>query len=62
MMAGTKSNKIGKMSPVGDLGKKDNAEFDRFFTRKIKNAGIEPVVSRIIPVKAFQKDGGDNSL
>ncbi len=61
MQAGNGGPKVGKNSPVGDLGKKDNAEFAKFFGRKIKNAGAEISASSVLKVRPFQKANDYNS-
>ena len=59
MRAGTHHDKIGKDSPVGDLSKRDDPPFNKFFKRKIKSPGTSEFGSAYLPNRPFAKAGGN---
>jgi hypothetical protein len=61
MRAGGNAAKVGKDSPQGDLSKRDDPPFNKFFKRKIRPAGSTEFASDYLPVRPFAKAGGDNS-
>ena len=47
-------------SPKGDLSKRDDQHYNKFFKRQIKAKGDAPRASDYLPVRPFAKAGGDD--